>query len=143
MHITHGKSNTRLYYIYKHILARCFNKNDKRYRNYGGRGITICEEWKKDFMNFYNWALNNGYKDNLTIDRIDVNGNYEPLNCKWSTIAEQNNNTTRTICITHNGETHTISQWAKKIGISYGTFARRIYRHGVIDKAFRKEWSYD
>lgn len=80
-------SNTRIYQIWANIKYRCFNSNCSAYKDYGGKGITICDEWL-DFMNFYNWAINNGYSDNLTIDRIDVNGNYEPDNCRWVTKSE-------------------------------------------------------
>ena len=106
------KSAKRLYTIYKDMKKRCFNQNEINYKNYGGRGITICEEWLKDFMNFYNWAIVNGYKDNLTIDRIDDNGNYKPSNCRWVTMKVQSNNTRRNNYFTINGQTKTIAEWA-------------------------------
>jgi len=90
---THHLSNTRLYRIYIGMKTRCYNSKSLSYKDYGGRGITICQEWLDDFMNFYNWAKDNGYSDNLSIDRINVNGNYEPSNCRWATQEEQSNNT--------------------------------------------------
>lgn len=88
----HGLSRTRLYNIWQAMKTRCYNKNHKFYKDYGGRGVKICDEWQHDFMSFRKWAINNGYKDGLTIDRIDVNGNYEPSNCRWATMSVQNKN---------------------------------------------------
>ena len=86
--ITHNLSSHRLYNIYHKIKARCYKKDNKSYKDYGERGIIMCDEWKLDFVNFYNWSMNNGYKDNLSLDRIDVNGNYEPSNlCYFSDVS--------------------------------------------------------
>lgn len=93
IHTKHGKHNTRLYHIYYAMKNRCYNKDNNRYQYYGERGIVVCDEWLNDFQTFYNWAINNNYRDDLTIDRIDINGNYEPTNCRWVDIATQNRNT--------------------------------------------------
>lgn len=89
----HGQTKTRLYKIYNGMKKRCYNKNCPSYRLYGQRGISICQGWLDSFIAFRNWSLDNGYKDYLTIDRIEVNGNYCPENCAWKTIKEQSNNT--------------------------------------------------
>ena len=88
----HGKRGSRLYIIWSSMKTRCYNGKSRAYKWYGGRGIKICDEWLNDFQAFYDWAMANGYKDDLTIDRIDVNGNYEPSNCRWITISEQQKN---------------------------------------------------
>lgn len=89
---THGLNNHKLYHIWQSMKERVFNIKDKAYKNYGGRGITVCNEWKNDFMSFYNWSIENGYKEGLSIDRINNDGNYEPLNCRWTTRNIQNRN---------------------------------------------------
>lgn len=89
---THGKSRTKLYMVYTSIKQRCLNPNNKNYDDYGGRGIKICNEWEKDYITFEKWAIDNGYKEGLTIDRINNDGNYEPSNCRWSDKKTQVNN---------------------------------------------------
>lgn len=88
----HSKHKTRLYVIWSGMKERCFCKTQPRYSCYGGRGITVCDEWKHDFQAFYDWAMSHGYSDDLSIDRINVDGNYEPSNCRWATMTEQANN---------------------------------------------------
>nr|DAH45230.1 MAG TPA: hypothetical protein [Caudoviricetes sp.] len=123
----------RLYRIYDKMKQRCYNSNSVNYKYYGERGIKVCDEWLNDFMTFYNWSMENGYNNTLTIDRIDVNGNYEPSNCKWSTYEQQNSNTRRNIYLTYNGHTLTISQWARKLNIPLSCIYYR-YHNGYSDK---------
>lgn len=116
----HGMTNTPLYRRWRNMYGRCYNPNNRRYKNYGGRGIKICDEWldkEKGFINFYNWAINNGYKQELTIDRIDVHGDYEPNNCRWVTNLEQQRNRTNNTFITYKGERHCISEWSELLNI--------------------------
>jgi hypothetical protein len=115
--ITHGGTGTRLYEIWCCMKKRCYNPKDKRFKNYGGRGITVCDEWKNDYLTFKLWATSNGYQDDLTIDRISVDGNYCPENCRWATAKEQMRNTTRNHFVTAFGETKTIAEWSENTGI--------------------------
>lgn len=136
---THGGTNTRLYTIWKNMKSRCIYKMHDDYDLYGGRGITVCDEWMRDFSEFEQWSLNNGYSDNLSLDRIDVNGNYDPSNCRWVTQKTQCNNTRRNINIEFNGVTHTMKEWSEILGINYGTLQSRIARGWSYEKALTKE----
>ena len=112
------------------MKKRCLNRNRSDFKYYGGRGISVCEEWQFNFENFYNWAISNGYADNLTLDRIDPNKNYCPENCRWATQKEQCENRRNNRLITAFGKTHTISQWAQITGIKFTTIKGRIDRLG-------------
>ena len=108
------------------MKKRCYSENEIGYENYGGRGITVCDEWKNNFEAFYNWAIENGYKDGLTLDRKDNDGQYCPENCKWSTVKEQANNRRSNHLLTLNGETHNLMEWSEITGIPYHTLKKRI-----------------
>jgi hypothetical protein len=126
---THGMSKTKIYNVWGHMISRCENKDTWSYKNYGGRGIIICKEWRSDFMNFYQWSMENGYKEGLTIERIDVNGNYEPRNCRWATQLEQANNKTSTLYIEIDGVTKSSTEWDRLNNLPINCVAQR-YRHG-------------
>lgn len=129
--------NIRLYNIYQNIKERCYNENSPAYKNYGNRGIEMCKEWKDDFETFYKWSMKHGYNVNLTIDRIDNNKNYEPSNCRWITIQQQQYNKTTSKYITYNGETKTLAEWAKILNMSQQKLRYRILKWD-IKSAFEK-----
>lgn len=112
---THGMKNTRLYRCWRNMKTRCYNPSYIEYIRYGGRGISVCEEWQA-FEPFYEWAMKSGYENGLSIDRIDNNGNYCPDNCKWSTNREQSLNRSSNAFLTYNGVTKHVSEWDKDIG---------------------------
>ena len=131
---THGQYRTKLYRVWARMKTRCLLETADNYESYGGRGITICDEWREDFQNFFDWAMSHGYKEGLTIDRIDNDGNYEPANCRWATHKQQGNNTRKTIHLTIGEETHTISEWADITGLDRGTIYRRFKSCWPTDK---------
>lgn len=133
--LKHGLWKSRIYNIWRGILKRCYLKSSKDYKNYGGRGITVCDEWKNDFKAFYNWAMANKYEDNLSIDRINVNGNYEPTNCRWVKAKTQANNRSSNKLLTYKGETHTITEWAEKLNIARHLIYQRLQANWSIEKA--------
>lgn len=140
-HKTHGLSYSRIYKIYYAMLQRCTNENYRQYNDYGGRGIKVCKEWQDDFMNFYNWAIENGYSDSLSIDRKNVNGDYCPENCMWSTSIEQANNKRNNIIINYRNESHTLKEWSYLSGIKYGTLLARFRKKWPIDQIFQNaDW---
>lgn len=137
----HGLSRSRIYHIFTGMKIRCNNVNAPNYYLYGGRGIKVCDEWmgKDGFVKFYEWALANGYDDSLTIDRVDVNGNYEPSNCRWVDIKTQCNNTRNSVKLTYNGETLTAAQWAERIGRDRHTIYGRLRQHLPIENVLDPE----
>lgn len=138
----HGMKNTRIYHIWSNMKARCYGKSCKD-RIYQKNNIQVCDEWKNSFMAFYNWAIENGYNDNLTIDRIDNKGNYEPNNCRWADKITQENNTSKNVWVLINGEVHTIAQWSRILNITPKRIARRV-ANGWYCKVTREEaleWS--
>lgn len=135
----HGMYNTRLYNTWKNIKSRCYYNKNISYKNYGMRGIKVCNEWKDNFQAFYELSMNNGYKENLEIDRIDVNGSYEPDNCRWITHKEQQRNRRDTIKYTINGETHWLKEWCNIYGIKYNTVRSRLKRKLSILQALELE----
>jgi len=137
----HGMRNKRIYNIWHGMKQRCLNNNNPGFKDYGGRGISICEEWE-DASNFFEWAFRNGYTNEMTIERIDNNGNYEPSNCMWIKQSEQLRNTRSSVKITFNGLTLCRRDWAKKIGISDPSFQKRLKKYSIreaITKPINKE----
>lgn len=130
----HGMSGTRIYHVWEGIIDRCNNENSPSYKNYGGRGIKVCDEWREP-TEFINWGFLNGYSDNLTIDRIDVNGNYCPENCRWITNKEQQRNKRNNIYIEYNGERMVLQDWSEKIGIKPQIIKARLDRNWSIEEA--------
>lgn len=135
---SHNGTNTRLYGVWCAMKERCSNPHNKRYANYGGRGIKVCDEWLHDFSVFEAWSKANGYADKLTIDRIDGNGNYEPSNCRWVTQTVQNRNYSRNHNITYNGETHCIADWGTITGINRATILFRLKSGKPLEEVFSK-----
>lgn len=136
----HSLSNTRLYKIWKNIKKRCYGNTPNLTKNYKDKGIKMCDEWKNDYITFYKWAMGNGYNPNskrgvCTLDRIDYKGNYEPSNCRWISIQQQQLNKCNNRNITFKNETHTISEWAKLLNIQPKTLEMRFLRGWSIDKA--------
>ena len=116
----HNSSYTKLYKVWRHIKDRCFNENTENYKHYGGRGITMCSEWKDSFIAFQEWALTAGYKEGMSIDRINVDGDYSPDNCRWTTSLEQARNKRNSWRITINGENKHATEWCAIYNVSYG-----------------------
>ena len=135
----HGKSGTRLHHIWKHIKQRCYNTNDPYYKDYGARVIVVCQEWKDDFETFFDWAINNGYRDDLTIDRIDNNKGYSHDNCRWVDRKIQSRNRRNIKQYTINDETHCLSEWCEILNLNHDKIRMRVYRGWPIEQALELE----
>jgi hypothetical protein len=135
--VAQGYAGTRLYKIWRGMFRRCYKKDSDNYKYYGGRGITICKEWR-EFIVFRNWALSNGYADNLTIDRIDPNKKYSPNNCRWATIKEQQNNKTNNSYLEYKGKSFTYSQFADYLHVPYWTIVNQLKLGWTIEKIANK-----
>lgn len=135
---THGESKTKLYGIWSSMKARCYNKNTVAYKDYGGRGIEMCDEWKHDYDAFRKWALENGYRDDASIDRVDNDLGYSPENCEWVTGVAQANNRRSNRVYTVDGETHNLTEWAHIKGINPKTLFNRVYTGVPFDEAIKQ-----
>lgn len=133
----HGLYGTRIHKSWRHMIDRCQNPKDKRFVHYGGRGIKVCSEWQ-EFINFYEWAIANGYNDTLTIERKDVDGDYCTDNCMWATCKQQQNNRRNNRYITFQGRTLTSQQWSEELGIAAGTIRFRLDRGWAVEDALFK-----
>lgn len=139
----HNKSKTRLYRLYSGIKNRCYNTNEPSYKNYGGRGIVMCQEWADNFMSFYEWAIANGYNESLppsecSIERIDVNGNYCPENCEWVPVSQQGRNKRNTRYVTYKGKRMSVAEAAELSGVNSKTIYSRLARGHAPFVALRK-----
>ncbi len=132
---THGKSGTRMAKIFDSMRYRCYNPKHNQYKDYGGRGIYICDEWLNDRSSFYNWCESSGYADKLTIDRIDNEGPYSPENCRWATRKEQGRNSRHNHIITFNNKSMVLEEWAEKLGINSGVIGCRIKAGKTTEQA--------
>lgn len=132
---THGMTNTRIFHEWQSMLQRCNNPNSQRYKDYGGRGIKVCDEWIDSFVSFCEWSLDNGYNETLTLDRKDVDGNYSPDNCRWITNFEQQSNKRNNRIIECSGEKHILNEWSRITGLRAQTIAWRIDRGWSIEDA--------
>ena len=144
--VKHNLSNTRLYHIWRGMLDRCYNEKNHSYHRYGGRGITCTSEWSNKevgFQTFYDWAMSNGYQEDLTIDRINNNLGYSPDNCRWADAYTQANNKSSNIYVTREGRTQTLKQWTDELGIDYHVVQHRLGLGWSMEDALTKDKRFD
>lgn len=134
----HGLYKTSLYRRWEAIKGRCYNKKRQEYKNYGGRGIKMCKDWKDNPKAFADWAISNGYKKSLTIDRINNDGDYCPENCRWVTRKEQQRNRRANVLLSLNGETHVLADWAVILGVSANTISYHLKRGKTFDEIYKR-----
>ena len=135
----HGNKKDKIYRLWEGLKRRTLNNNFKQYSDYGGRGIFLCQEWCGDFINFYNWAINNGYKEGLTIERIDNNKGYNEDNCKFATRKEQQRNRRNNVLITYMGETKCLAEWCEIKNIKFSTLRCRLFKYNwSIERALNE-----
>lgn len=135
----HGESKSKLYYVWNDMKSRCTDTNADQYKDYGGRGISVCDEWKSSYEAFRDWAIGSGYVDGLTLDRIDVNGDYNQSNCRWVNMKTQSNNKRNNRVVKYNGQSHTISEWSELTGIRKETLLYRINAGWDIHEAMTRK----
>ena len=133
----HGKSKNVLFHIWQSMKQRCGNANSPKYKNYGGRGISVCGEWADSFDAFYQWAIHSGYEKGLQIDRADNEKGYSPDNCRWVTALQNENNRRNNHLLTCDGETHTLAEWSRITGMPSTTIVTRLYRGKTIEEALK------
>ena len=141
MPYSHRLSRSPMYPVWVCMKQRCSNPHNKSYKNYGARGISVCDEWINSYPAFYEWAIKSGYKKGLTIERIDNNKDYSPENCKWISKAAQSKNRRNVIVITYKGKTQCLADWARELGISRATIKSRLDQGRTVEEAFCKtDW---
>lgn len=133
--VTHGESAAPLYHVWQSMRARCNNPKHRNFSNYGGRGIKVCEEWDRSYTAFRDWAQRSGYRKGLQLDRLNNNGGYSPLNCRWITPKGNSNNRRTSRYLEYNGERKSVAEWAAEKGISYQTLYSRITDGWTVEKA--------
>ena len=141
----HGESDTRLHLIWQNMRRRCYSQNNEKYNTYGQRGIEVCAEWKDNYIKFADWARSNGYKEDLTLERIDIDKGYEPSNCKWIGMSEQSRNKTVTHYHTIDGKTYqTMNDLADAFNLPVKTLYARYYRgdrgNGLVRPLGKRRW---
>ena len=121
------------------MKQRCYNTNSQNFKYYGGKGVSVCDEWRNNSQAFYDWAMSHGYSDELTLDRIDNDGNYEPSNCRWVTMKEQDNHRSNNVILTLNGESHTIPEWSEILGIKQHVIRNKINRGWSVENTLMRK----